>query len=66
MSKYCNGCVFRQHINGQMASNCGYALITGKLRGCPAGEGCPYKTDKLPKRCTQKERSDRFFKGFDI
>ena len=63
MNEYCKGCAYRQHVIGERETNCGYCVITGKLRGCPAGEGCTRKAKKLPKRYTQKARCDRLLKG---
>lgn len=65
MDPYCRGCAYRQRCEGT-STNCGYCVITGKLRGCPAGKGCTRKAKKLPKRYTQKARCDRLLKGYAI
>ena len=50
---YCKGCVYRSSSwSGNM---CQYALITGKLRGCPADENCIRKTKK-PRRNGNSKR----------
>ena len=47
MDAYCKGCAYRQALNGG-STNCGYAIITGHLRGCPPGEECTHYTRRLP------------------
>ena len=39
---YCKGCIYRSRSSG--VTVCQYALMTGKLRGCPADENCIHKT----------------------
>ncbi len=39
--KYCFGC---DHLNRNGEPTCDYLSKTGKTRGCPVGEGCPYHT----------------------
>lgn len=36
----CKGCFYRKRIDGVGPMVCQYSLMTGKLRGCPPGEGC--------------------------
>lgn len=49
--KYCKryGCLY--HPRKGAANNCDYTVVTGKLRGCPSGEGCT-----CYKRGTAQER----------
>jgi hypothetical protein len=69
---YCKGCIYRTPPK-QADNMCEYSIITGKLRGCPAGEGCIRKDTgekkkhdwnqppNLPKRkkLTDEERRER-------
>lgn len=41
--RFCNGCVFKQHINGGKLMLCEYYFRTGRRRPCPAGSGCTVK-----------------------
>lgn len=45
---YCRGCVYRTKDYGLQA--CSFILMTGRRRGCPAGEGCNKR--KIEKRRT--------------
>lgn len=36
----CKGCMYFNKNGANGTSCCDYAYQTGKLRGCPAGEGC--------------------------
>ena len=47
MDPHCRGCAYRQVLNGG-STNCGYAVITDHLRGCPPGRGCTHYTRRLP------------------
>ena len=38
VDSYCKGCQYLSTVSG--GRNCNYNYITGKLRGCPAGNGC--------------------------
>lgn len=61
---YCKGCAYRKPLEGPGSCRvCAYSLVTGHLRGCPAGTGCPHKTKKLPKGMRQVERSNRLLDG---
>lgn len=42
---YCNGCIYRGNYN-----ICDYLLVTGELRGCPAGKGCNKRSAGRKKR----------------
>lgn len=60
MDPFCRGCVYRGRLQSSSTiSVCNYCLLTSKLRGCPAGEGCTRKDGKLPKGIRKAERVGR-------
>lgn len=64
MNPYCKGCVYRKPLEGPNSFRiCAYSLVTGHLRGCPAGAGCTRKADKLPKHFEHDERCNRLLNG---
>lgn len=61
---YCKGCAYRKPLEGPNSILiCAYSLVTGHLRGCPAGGECTHRAGKLPKGMSQIERSNRLLDG---
>ncbi len=57
-------CAYRSTLEGPHSDSiCAYSLITGHLRGCPAGRECIHRTNKLPKGYSNVERCNRLLNG---
>lgn len=66
MNLLCDGaeCAYRMPLEGpQSYPICAYCIVTGHLRGCPAGRECIHRAQELPKGFSHLERSNRLLNG---
>ena len=56
ITKYCDGCHYRQHFTSGGLPYCNYLCSTGHKRPCPAGDGCTVRV--LRKVYRKRVRTD--------
>ena len=69
-TRYCEGCAFRQMINGGAGKGClsyiycAYYFMTNKRRPCPAGDGCTAKISPAEWRKSQKFKTQEDYEEY--
>lgn len=61
-TKYCDKCTYCKSFAGGTIPYCDYLCMTGKLRPCPAGDGCSVRVTRRVYRkrpLTEEEKAER-------
>lgn len=61
-TKYCDPCTYRKSFTSGTIPYCDYLCMTGKLRPCPAGDGCTVRVTRRVYRkraLTEEEKAER-------